>query len=320
MAYIIECDHITKWIGSFALRDIHFKLEPGYIMAVIGCNGAGKSTLVRTMLGSYKLYNHGEDYRRNTSEARKMAANKGDIYVEGYSVKSEGYGYKQRIAYVLNECPFDMNLSVKKTGEFYGSFYEGFDLKRYLAYCREYGISETKLVGKLSTGEQIKLQLAFAQSYEAVLYIMDEPAGNLDVKFRKVLYDTMRELISEGDKSIIFVTHLVEEIENMADYILWIEEGEQRFFGSMENLSDQYLLYNGEEPLDMLHENMCDVQIIGKRIRETHKEYLLNGMGLVEQLPERIRKDCRRAGLKEIMYYVEEQRMGSEAFRKEWDR
>ena len=57
MAQLIQCNHITKKIGSFILRDIHFELEPGYIMGVIGSNGAGKSSLVRVLLGSYKLYN-----------------------------------------------------------------------------------------------------------------------------------------------------------------------------------------------------------------------------------------------------------------------
>jgi len=66
MQHLLVCDHITKKVGNFILRDIHFELEPGYILAVIGSNGAGKSTLVRTLLGSYKLYNHAEDYKEDT--------------------------------------------------------------------------------------------------------------------------------------------------------------------------------------------------------------------------------------------------------------
>ena len=87
MEPLILCDCITKKVGKFILRDIHFELEPGYILSVIGSNGAGKSTLVRILLGSYKLYNHAQDYKSQTIEARGMAANKGDVFLEGHSIK-----------------------------------------------------------------------------------------------------------------------------------------------------------------------------------------------------------------------------------------
>lgn len=308
MDYMIRCDHITKWVGSFALKDISFTLKPGYILAVIGCNGAGKSTLVRTMLGSYKLYDHIKDCQFNTAETRQMAANKGDIYVDGYSLRENGRAYKQRIGYVLNECPFHPQLTVRKTGEYYGSFYGDFDQMQYFTLCREYGISESRPVGMLSKGEQIRLQMVFAQSYGASLYIMDEPAGSLDVKFRRVLYDLMKELIAAGDKSIIFVTHLVEEIENMADYLLWLENGCQKFFGTVEELFDQYRIYSGNLKLEELSERQ-DFSIIGRRVREFHQEYFIQLNGKRCSLPEEIRRDCRRAALMDIMYYVEEARI-----------
>ncbi|MDE6432822.1 MAG: ABC transporter ATP-binding protein [Lachnospiraceae bacterium] len=308
MEYMMQCDHITKWVGNFALKDISFTLKPGYILAVIGHNGAGKSTLVRTMLGSYKLYDHMEDCSFDTAETRRMAANKGDIYVEGYSLRKNGRAYKQRIGYVLNECPFHPRLTVHKTGEYYGSFYEGFDQMKYLEFCKAYGISDKHLVGKLSKGERIKLQLAFAQSYGASLYIMDEPAGSLDVKFRRVLYDLMRELIAAGDKSIIFVTHLVEEIENMADYLLWLEDGGQQFFGTAEELFDQYRIYSGSVKLEELSDGQ-DFSVVGKRMREFHQEYFIRLNSERCSFSKEISRDCRRAALTDIMYYVEEARI-----------
>lgn len=100
---------------------------------------------------------------------------------------------------------------------------------------------------------------------------------------------------------------------NQKEVKLFYEEGRKRFFGTMEELADQYLLYNGEEVI----EDMRSLQIVGKRIRESHREYLLKTLVTQESLPERIQKDCRRADLKEIMYYVEEQRIHSHIFEAE---
>lgn len=298
MESLIECNHITKRIGNFVLRDIHFTLEPGYILGVIGSNGAGKSTLVRVLLGSYKLYNYAEDYKNHTIEARSMAANKGDVWIEGYSLKRHPKDYKMRTAYILQDNPFSMNLSAKDNGILFGNYYENFDWRKYQELCEQYEVPFHTALEQLSKGEQIKMQLAFAQSREASVYILDEPAGNLDVKFRDHFYDIMREIVKDGDKSILYVTHLVEEMETLADYVLWIEEGRQKWFGTLEGLLDEYLLYSGS--IELLRPSL-EYEIIGNRQGESHTEALIRRQG--EIFSENIKERSRRATLKEIMYY-----------------
>lgn len=301
MAHLIQCNHITKRIGNFILRDIHFELEPGYIMGVIGSNGAGKSTLVRVLLGSYKLYNHTEDYRNQSLEARGMAANRGDVLIDGHSLKRHPKQYKSEIAYILNDNPFAMGMTVKENGILYGSYYKDFDQERYRTLCNQYEVPYKEILKNLSKGEQIKMQLAFALSHSACVYIFDEPAGNLDVKFRDTFYDMMRDIVKNGDKSIIYVTHLVEEMETLADYVLWIEEGRQVGFGTVESLLDEYLLYSGPREL-LWPNNGCD--IIGIRQNELYTEALIRSREGV--FSEQVRVRSRRATLKEIMYYEEE--------------
>ena len=100
-----------------------------------------------------------------------------------------------------------------------------------------------KRLEELSKGQQIKMQLAFAKARDAKVFVLDEPAGNLDVKFREEFYNQMRNLVQDGQRSIVYVTHLVEELEQIADYVLWLEEGTQKAFCSMEELLDMYCLY-----------------------------------------------------------------------------
>lgn len=313
MEHLLVCDHITKKVGTFLLRDIHFELEPGYILAVIGSNGAGKSTLVRTLLGSYKLYNHIEDYTEDTPLARGLSANQGDIFLGEYSIKNNPKEYKEQVAFIMNDCPFSMGLSAKDNGKLYGGYYTDFNYGQYEQLCEKYHVPFGIALKKLSKGEQIKMQLAFALSREAKLYVLDEPAGNLDVKFRDEFYEIMRDLVEAGDKSIIYVTHLVEEMDVLADYVLWIENGSQVGFGTLESLLDEYRLYEGDmdELLEKGHrlaKEKLDCKVVAMKQNESHKEALVwceDGA-----FPESIEHNSRRATLKEIMYYEKEAKEG----------
>ena len=301
MKQLLVCDHISKKAGTFLLQDIHFTLEPGYIMAVIGSNGAGKSTLVRSLLGSYKLYDHVNDYPDPVPAAKSLSANKGDIYIEGHSIKYDSKAYKERVAFVMCECPFTMKLSAKDNGLLYGSYYKNFNQKRYEQLCKEFALPPKNPIGKFSKGQQIKMQLAFAMAREASVYVMDEPAGNLDVKFREEFYDIMRNLVREGDKSIIYVTHLVEEAEIFADYVLWIEDGKQIWTGTLECLLDEYRLYVGD--LQPLYREM-NIQVVSTKENAVHKEALVRC--IKGDFSDFIEANSRRATLKEIMYYEKE--------------
>ena len=123
-----------------------------------------------------------------------------------------------------------------------------------------YSILKKKLK-KLSKGTVIKFQLAFALSHDAKLFIMDEPASGLDPVFRRELTEIMYDAILNGDKSILFSTHLTEDIDMIADYITLIDAGKQIVSISKEELFDQYRLIKGtKEQISMI-----DSDIIAKR-------------------------------------------------------
>ena len=134
------------------------------------------------------------------------------------------------------------------------------------------------------------------------VYIFDEPAGNLDVEFREEFYRLVRELIADGEKTVIYASHLVEELEGLADYILWLynedEGGEQKYFGPLDELKEKYRMLEGEK--EVLRE-VDSSAVIGGRERENHGQWLV----LSEALKEEQRRDARYADLKEIMYYEE---------------
>ena len=305
---LLSCKNLKKQKGDFVLSGITFSVKPGYVVGVIGRNGAGKTTLLRLLLGSY-------------------VPEEGEILLNGVSPAGEVREYKRQLAYVLNETPFPQELTPRECQMLYGSWYNGFDEGTYSALLREYGVPEKLAVKKMSKGQQIRHQLAFALSYEASLYILDEPGANLDVEFREEFFRCVRDITKDGDKSVIYVTHLVDELEQLADEILWIstcaldagtaskEERKksvrnsgQKFFGTMDELKEGYQLISlSREEMEQYPE----IEIVGGRQRQAHQEVLARAAR--ESLPEKLLPYSRYATLKEIMYYTEKGVYGNEA-------
>lgn len=286
----IQCINAYKNFGVFQMEDVSFEMPGGYILGVIGRNGCGKTTLLRTLMGLYRM----ED-------------DKSDILIDGISVMKDIRNYKGSIAWVLNETPFIT--SPLKIGELYGRYYPGFSMKKYLSLLSAYGIRDTKLAFSfLSAGEMIKVQLAFALSYDAKLYIFDEPTGNLDPEFRDEFYSVIRNIVSTGEKTVIYATHLLEELDGFADYILWMQRKENvsgvRYFGTSDELKEQYRMIEGIDSEEELLPKMCGKAVIaGGRRRENHSEYLVRLIG--GNIPDELENNTRYADLKEIMYYEE---------------
>lgn len=278
---LFECKDVKKQIGDFILSGINFSVKPGYVTGVIGRNGAGKTTLSRLIMGSSI-----SDY--------------GEIFLNGASAKRDIKPYKKQLAYVLNETPFPVLMTSHECGMVYGSYYDGFDYGRYLDLLKKYGVPLRQKIKTLSKGQQIRQQLAFALSYDASLYIFDEPAANLDVEFRDEFYGIIREITSCGNKSVIYVSHLVDELEQVADYILWISKGRQKYFGTLDSLRESYQLAQMSRD-DIAH--VTGAEIVGSREREMHKEILIKADR--KDLPDSVVRYCRFATLKEIMYYEE---------------
>lgn len=225
---LLELKGISKRLGKFNLSDISMELPEGYILGLIGPNGAGKTTLIHIILG---LYN----------------TNSGEVLVDGMSYEDRETDIRNLIGTVLLDELFDGSSTLRENGASYGRFYEKFSLETLEAYMKRFDLDGDRRFRKLSKGEKLKFQLAFALSYEPKLLILDEPTANFDPKFRKDFFEVLKEYIAEGTRSVILSTHLTEDLDKMADYILYIEDGRTIFSGDIEKLRDSYRLLTGEK-------------------------------------------------------------------------
>lgn len=252
MEYILEVNNVCKKLNKFSLENIDFKLEPGYIMGLIGRNGSGKTTLINTILGLYQ---------KTT----------GNVRICGHDLSLDESKAKGEIGFVLEENPFLEDISSLDNAKIFSSYYKNFDIDMFLKYCSRFDVDPKRKLKKLSKGTIIKFQLAFALSHDAKLFVMDEPASGLDPVFRRELMEIMYEAILNGNKSILFSTHLTEEIDMVADYVTILHEGKQVVSTSKEDLFESYRVAKGsEEKIQLLQPS-----VIGKKVTPYSVEALV---------------------------------------------
>ena len=174
-------------------------------------------------------------------------------------------------------------------------FCASFDYKKYITLCEKVQIPLKKIMKKLSTGMKIKVQLAFAMARDAKLYVFDEPSAGLDPVFRRELMDYFFEIVADGSKSILLSTHLTDELDRIADYILYVEDGKQRFFMEKEEMLLQYRLIRGTKN---------QVQYYGRRMvamqeGEMSCEALVLNNGEEFRVPVQVEKPT----IEKVMYY-----------------
>jgi len=224
---MLRVENLNKEIINLALKDISFHLPKGYIMGLIGVNASGKSSLIKTIINIYHK-------------------DSGKVYIDGLSMDEEERKAKNLMGIVLDENFYEPNLSVSDNAKYFGKYFEHYDHELFIRYCRRFNVDTKKKLGKLSKGQQMKFQIAFALSHNAKLFIMDEPTANLDQAFRQEFMEIMQDLISDGERSILLATHQTDTLDQIADYITLLHKGRIVFSMSKEVLMDKYILLSGE--------------------------------------------------------------------------
>lgn len=224
---LLQADHLTKKLGSFHLNNISFTLPPGYICGLVGQNGAGKTTLLHLILG---LYN----------------ADEGTILMNGMNYETQEKQIRDMIGTVLVEDLLNPSMTLIQNADWYGKYYSNYSHACMENYLSLFHLEKKRKYGRLSKGEKLKCQFAFALSHDAKLLILDEPAGNFDPDFRGQFFQILKGFIQDGTRSVILATHITEDLDRMADYIVYLENGNQMFAGDIEELRQRYQMVSGE--------------------------------------------------------------------------
>ncbi len=227
---VLEVKNLSKQYRGFLLDKISFVLPKGYIMGYVGPNGAGKSTTLGLI-----------------TQTRR--AEEGEVLLDGKRYEEDPILYKEKIGYVSSISYFPPTMKVRDAALLLKQFYPTFSKDEFYHLIREWNLPEHKKFSTFSTGMTVKLMFAAVLARKTRLLILDEATNGLDVLFREEILTLLQHYIEDGEHSVLFATHIIDDLEQIADYIVMVEDGRVLLQDTKEALTENYILIKGEETL-----------------------------------------------------------------------
>ncbi len=234
MTSVIETKNLVKAYGkSFKMGELNITFPKGFSTALIGANGAGKTTLMDVVCGI-------------------TGKTSGSVCYFGKEADVDDGNIKERIGYCASQGFFPPTWSIKDIISSMCAAFEDFDKERFLKLLEDMGIDSKKDSGKqlikFSDGNRMRVYLAAVFARKTDLLVLDEPGSSLDPLMRDRLCDRFRDYIDEGDgeKSIIFSTHNIADMEYAADYAVFMDKGQVIEQGFIEQLKEKYIIVSGD--------------------------------------------------------------------------
>ena len=215
---VLECSHVTKWFGSKkALSDISLQILPGRITGLLGPNGSGKTTLIKLAGGL-------------------LTPTEGTIAVCGSSIGPET---KLRVSYLPDRNYLNSWMKVSQIVDLFADFYSNFDRNKAHEMLKRLAIDPNMKLKNLSKGTKEKVQLILVMSRSADLYLLDEPIGGMDPAARDYILHTIVTNYNEQG-SILISTHLISDIEQILDDVIFLKNGEISMVSSVDAIRSEH--------------------------------------------------------------------------------
>ncbi len=204
---VIAVSDVTRRFGAkTALDRVTLTVPRGGVYGLVGANGAGKTTLIKHILGL-------------------LRAESGDVRIFGMDPTKDPKGVLSRIGYLSEENDLPGWMRVGELIRYSKAFYPGWDD----AYADElrttFGLDNAAKIKNLSKGQKARAGLVIALAYRPELLLLDEPSSGLDpIVRRDILAAVIRTIADEG-RTVLFSSHLLDEVEQVADHVTMIREG-----------------------------------------------------------------------------------------------
>ncbi|WP_454015737.1 ABC transporter ATP-binding protein [Bacillus sp. Marseille-Q7846] len=214
MTELLKIGNLWKRYGLKAvIRELNIEITEGKIIGLVGDNGSGKTTLLKMIAGL-----------QHPSE--------GSITIAG---KKVGLETKEIVSFMSDKPVFDDWMTVKDSLFFYRDFYKDFDIQKAVDTIAEFKIPLEERITALSKGMVEKLQIILTFSRKAKLYVLDEPLGGIDLVSREHVLELILQFYRE-DCTILIATHLIGEVENIFDEVIFLKDGESVLHENVEEL------------------------------------------------------------------------------------
>lgn len=217
MDNMVEFRNVHKGYGKKeVLKGVNLNIPKGKIVGLLGPNGSGKTTMI-------KLINN------------LLQVDEGSIEIKGMKPSIET---KKIISYLPEKTYLNDWMKTKDILEFFQDFYEDFDMEKANRMIEGLKINKNEKLKTMSKGTKEKVQLILVMSRNADLYILDEPIGGVDPAARSYILKTILTNYNENS-TLLIATHLISEIENICDDVIFISNGEIVLQGNVDDIREE---------------------------------------------------------------------------------
>ena len=262
----IEIKNLKKDYQNFALKDVNFSIPEGYVTGFIGRNGMGKTTSIKSILSLIQY--QGEILSIHGDEKTKLD--------------------NQKIGVIMDDSFLAKDWNMELVNQAMKVGYDAWNENTYWEFLEKFHIDKKLKVKELSRGMKIKLMLSIALSHNAELLILDEPTSGLDPSMREEFVEVISDYMQDDRHTVLFSTHITQDLETIADYIVFIDNGEIVLALEKEEFINYFMILK----CGLENQNILDSSaILGQKKTKYNIEYLVK-RDAIDEIPNEYVEDA----------------------------
>lgn len=264
MSNAVSVKNMSVAFKTFTLKNVNLEVEPGTIMGLVGENGAGKTTILKAMLNFYHL-------------------KQGSISVFGKDHLKDEIEVKNLIGYIADEDYLKYDCTLEKYEKLFAPLYKNWNHTIFEEQIQRWNLPMNRKFSVFSKGMKTKAMLALALAHEPKVLVLDEPTAGLDPVARAEFLEMLREFVADGERAVLFSTHITTDLDKVADYVTLLIDGEVTDSGAIDWWDDTYVLAICEEnkknvlagvSIGMKQQGSCVEALIVREDMERVKEHI----------------------------------------------
>ncbi len=219
---VIQITNLSRRFGpKLALDNVSLTVPRGVVFGLVGANGAGKTTLIKHVLGLYRAQN-------------------GSVRIFGRDPVADPAGVLARIGYVSEEHDLPGWMRIWELLRYSQAFYATWD-KNYAEELRDkFELDPNAKIKTLSRGQRARAGLLVALAHRPELLVLDEPSSGLDPIVRRDILEAIIRAIADEGRTVLFSSHLLNEVERVSDHVTMINKGHVVFSGPLDDIKETH--------------------------------------------------------------------------------
>jgi len=219
---VVDVKELSRWFGGKnALDRVSFRATAGQVYGLVGANGAGKTTLLKHLLGL-------------------LRATTGSVRVFGLDPVRDPVGVLSRVGYLSEERELPEWMRVDELMRYTQAYHPTWDASYAHELLETFALDPGKKIKDLSKGMRAQAGLIAAVAYRPELLILDEPSSGLDAVVRRDILDAIVRAVADDGRTVIFSSHLLDEVERMSDHVTMIQNGRVTLSGVLDDVRRDY--------------------------------------------------------------------------------